>query len=175
MTHINRRLASTRNCWQSTVGRSTGQDRRESLKKFPPFEAWLPKGRALSGEEKQLLAGPKSLPTSLSEYVAQELGSRPHTFKSSRSRVCQLNPPTRKFGIVDNMFVHKFAGCEYVWLLIGWYPLPKLQVESSLWFSEKQIESRSPVLIQHVSCPLVIPLEENFVWFLDAPKCFNQH
>ena len=119
----------------------------------------------MSGEEKIPLAGPKSLASSLSEYIAQELGSRPHTFKSSRSRVCQLNPPTRKFGIVDNIFVHKFAGCEY-----GWYPLPKLQVESNLWFSEKQIESRSPVLIQHVSRLLVVVFEENFVWFLDAPK-----
>ena len=58
--------------------------------------------------------------------------------------------------------------------LIEWYPLPKLQVESNLWFGEKQIESRSPVLIQHVSRPLVVAFEENFVWFLDAPKCFNQ-
>ena len=29
--------------------------------------------------------------------------------KKPYSRVCQLNPPTQKFGIVDNIFVHKFA------------------------------------------------------------------
>ena len=76
-------------------GKEQGDKAQErKLKKFPPFKAWLPKGRALSGEEKQLLAGPKSHATSLSEHVAQELGSRPHTLKSSRSRVCQLNPPT---------------------------------------------------------------------------------
>ena len=148
------------------------QQMRE-LRSFPPFERWVPKGRPPAGREVELLAGPNSTATSLREYTHEESGRRPHTFKSE-SVVCQLGLPTLMFGCVKKILVHKFAGCEYVWLFIGWFPPPKYDPESRILYSANKVEQTSPILISKASRPLVIAQEGEFIWFLDAPISGNQ-
>lgn len=143
------------------------------LRSFPPFEKWVPKGRPPAGREVELLAGPKSTATSVREYTYEQSGRRPHTFKSE-SVVCQLGLPTLKFGSVKKVLVHKFAGCEYVWLFIGWFPPPKCDPESRIFYSVNKVEQTSPILISKASQPLVIAKEGEFIWFLDAPISGNQ-
>ncbi len=149
------------------------QERR--LRSFPPFEKWVPKGRALSGREEELLAGPHSSASIVPEYVHEEKGRRPHTFKAEKSIICQLGLPALRFGTIENILLHKFAGCQYVWFVIGWFPPPKYHPESRLWFSEDvKVEHTSPILISKASQPLVIAKDEDLIWFLDAPVSGNQ-
>lgn len=143
--------------------------RQRRLRGFPPFERWVPEGRTLNDKEQELLVGPSSTAMKVSEYVYKERGRRPHKFQSTKSVICQVGLPSYKFGIVKKIILQTFAGCQYVWLLNGWYPPPNFHDESRIWFSEDKIEETSAILISRVSKPLVIAKEENLIWFLDAP------
>ena len=149
------------------------------LRSFRPFKRWVPKADQTSrpgrpaGREVEFLAGPNSTATILREYIYEESGRRPHTFKSE-SVVCQLGLPTLKFGSVKKILVHKFAGYEYVWLFIGWFPPPKCDPESRILYSANKVEQTSPILVSKAYQPLVIAKEGEFIWFQDAPISGNQ-
>ena len=156
------------------------------LKQFPKFTHWKPEGSQLSSDlHFSILEGLQPNAVAYQHHVLEaKQHSRSYLYistqhPSKRPTIVFYSPPSKSssdttssilsFGIIIKIYLHPFAQKVLMWAVVNFYKNPKFVPGCGLWCADDSFATTAPVLLSHLSHPLMTAVDEKFkIWFLDA-------
>ena len=165
-----------------------GISRVKSL--FPGKSAWNPPGRVLSDSERQLLIGPVGIVDYFNKItVCDRITKRRIEYSCMNMPLSQSNMPKQSssfvsisipsqlrthdkpiFGVIVTIFSHSFAQSKYFWAVVEQFTTARYDSELKMWYVSITATHSSLVMLDHLSYPLIVAIDESQLWFLNAQQ-----